>query len=304
METIMISRIRKSTVIIVIALTFFSYFSAQAEESSSAGSKSSLWRIKSQKNTIYLQGSLHLLKSDNYPLNASIEKAFEDSQILVLEADPRKLRDPETQQMMLTKGMLAQGDSLEDQLSKETYDLAKQKTSELGMDISAFNQLKPWMFSMIITIIELQKLGFNPKHGLDMYFFSKALKAGKQIMGLETIEYQLDLFDSLSAADQGALVRQTLKDLDIIQEKSDSLVEAWSIGDIKRVEAILLKSFREYPTIYGLLITRPNKNWVSRIESFLKQTDNYMIVVGVGHLAGENGLVQLLKRKGYSVEQL
>jgi acetyl-CoA decarbonylase/synthase complex subunit alpha len=182
-----------------------------------------------------------LLKSDNYPLNASIEKAFEDSQIIVLEADPRKMSDPKTQQLILTKGMLAQGDSLEDQLSKETYDLAKQKTSELGMDISAFNQLKPWMFSMTITIIELQKLGFNPQHGLDMYFFSKGLKDGKQIMGLETIEYQLDLFDSLSTAEQDALVRQTLKDLDIIQEKTDSLVEAWSIGDIKRVEAICTK---------------------------------------------------------------
>ena len=287
----MISRLRKATPLILIALILFSCWSAQAEENLGLGSKSSLWRIKSQKNTIYLQGSLHLLKSDSYPLNASIEKAFDDSEILVSEADLRRMTDPKTQQLILTKGILAQGDSLENQLSNETYDLAKQETAELGIDISAFKQLKPWMFSMTITITKLQKLGFNPQHGLDMYFFSKALKAGKQIMGLETIEYQLDLFDSLPTAEQDALVCQTLKDLDVLQEKANSLVEAWSIGDVKRMEAILLKSFREYPTIYGLLITKRNKNWASQIESFLKQTDNYIILVGVGHLVGENGLV-------------
>ena len=298
------SRPRKIFAPIIIALMFTSLWSAQTAENLEAGSKNSLWKVKSENNTIYLQGSVHLLKSDNYPLDPSIEKAFETSQVLVLEADLRTMSDPKVQQLMITKGMLPQGYSLEDRLSRGTFELAKKEMQELSIDISAFMQFKPWMFAMSLVTVKLQKLGFTPEYGVDMYFLSRAIKSGKKIVGLETLEYQIDLFDTLTPTQQDALVLQTLKDLDIIEERINSIVMAWSSGDVKTMEEIMVESFKEYPTIYALLITKRNENWVSQIETLLHQTDNYMIVVGALHLVGENGLVELLRRKGYTVEQL
>lgn len=277
--------------------------------SQETGRKSTLWRVSSGENSVYLLGSLHLLKRENYPLNESIENAFDHSQTLVLEVDMESMTDPRTQEMMLSRGMLPQEDSFDKRISKETYELAREKTQELGLDISAFKQFKPWFFAMTLTAVKLKALGFNPQDGLDMYLFSRAKKSGKQILGLETFKQQLEMLDTLSTVNQDRLVCQTLEDLGVLEQKMDTIVRAWSTGDIKVLESIMLRSFKEYPVLLEKLIIERNKNWVKKIESFLKHKDlkhkdNYMLVVGAAHLAGEQGIVVLLKKKGYSVEQL
>ena len=161
---------------------------ANAEQNISANTKNTLWRVSSEKNSVYLLGSLHLLKSDNYPLDNSIDRAFDDSQILVLEVDLSSQTDPKTQHMMLAKGMLPEGDSLDKRISKKTYELARAKTAELGLDIAAFKQFKPWFFTMTLVLTKLQTLGFSPQYGLDLHFFKKATQSGKQVLGLETFE--------------------------------------------------------------------------------------------------------------------
>ena len=267
-------------------------------------SKKTLWRVSSGKNSVYLLGSLHLLKRENYPLHEAIEKAFEDSQTLVLEVDMNSMTDPTTQQMMLSKGMLPQGESLDKRISQATYELAEEKTKELGLDILAFRQLKPWFFAMTMTLIKLKTLGFNPQDGLDIYLFSRAKESGKKILGFETFRQQLEMLDTLSTVNQDKLLCQTFKDLDILESKMDMILKAWSTGDIEGLESIMLESFNDYPVLFEKLITERNKNWVKKIESYLKDKSNYMVVVGAAHLAGKQGILELLKKKGYSVEQL
>jgi len=295
----MTSRKMKTGLVIALTLCFYGLVVNAGE---SAG-QNCLWRISSGGNAVYLLGSVHLLKSNNYPLDDAIEKAFEDSRTLVLEVDIKSMADPKAQQMMLSKGLLAPGDSLEKQLNEETYEQAKTKTEELGLDIAAFKQLKPWFFAMTIALTKLQALGFNARHGIDMYFFSKASRAGKQVLGLETFEQQLEMFDTLSSIDPDELVLQTIKELDIMEKEMDKIIRAWSTGDLQTLEAVMLKSFNEHPAVYETLITERNKKWLAHIESLLTQKDNHMIVVGAAHLAGRDGLVELLTNKGYSVEQ-
>lgn len=296
--------LRKLNISLLIGLTLCCFYSAYAQEEPKVSSKNILWRIGSQNNSVYLLGSIHLLKSDNYPLNDIIENAFEDSQILVLEFDLESMNDPEIQQAMLMKGMFSEGQTLEKSIGKDAYKLAKTKTEELGVDIAMFENFKPWFFAMTLTTMKLQLLGFNSQYGLDFYFFMKAKQTGKQIMGLETPEYQLDLFDKMSSHNQELLVYQTLLELDIIEKEIDTILNAWSTGDARELGTMLLKSFKEYPGLYETLVTSRNKNWMSKIESFLEKKENYMILVGAGHLVGKNGLVELLKNKGYSIEQL
>lgn len=295
--------LRKLNISLLIGLTLCCFYSAYAQAEPKVSSKNILWRIGSQNNSVYLLGSIHLLKSDNYPLNDIIENAFEDSQILVLEFDLESMNDPEIQRTMLMKGMFSEGQTLEKSIGKDAYKLAKTKTEELGMDIAMFENFKPWFFAMTLTTMKLQLLGFNSQYGLDFYFFMKAKQTGKQIVGLETPEYQLDLFDKMPSHNQELLVYQTLLELDIIDKEIDTILNAWSTGDARELGTMLLKSFKEYPGLYETLVTSRNKNWMSKIESFLEKKENYMILVGAGHLVGKNGLVELLKNKGYSIEQ-
>jgi uncharacterized protein YbaP (TraB family) len=297
-------RFKKLSITLFIGLAFFTSFYAHAQESDQNPSKNILWRVQSETNTIYLQGSLHLLKSSDYPLNPVIEKAFADSRILVLEADPGKMNTPENQQLLMQKGMLPQGDSLEKHLDAKTFEMVGKATAELGLDIAMFQPFKPWMFSMILTVSALQRHGFSTEYGIDTYFYNKAINEAKPVIALETIEYQLELFDNFSSILQNDLIQQTLKDLENIKEKVDEIIQAWSTGDASGLDAFLFDSFKEYPGIYNAVITKRNMNWMSHIESFMKQKENHMIIVGAGHLVGENGLVALLKKKGYKPEQL
>lgn len=276
----------------------------QPGEAQSFLGKSTLWKVSSERNTVYLLGSIHALKSEHYPLKAPIEKAFEDSQVLVLEVDPGSMGDLTMQGAMLGKGMLPPGSTLEQSLSSSVYELAKSKTSELGLDIDLFQGFKPWLFALTLGMTKLQASGFNPAQGVDFYFYGKAAGAGKPVNSLETMNYQLGLFDQLSPENQEAFVSQTLKDLDMVEKEMDTLISAWSSGDTGEMEALLLRNFRGHPDLYEALVAQRNRNWVFKIESFLNDDKNYLVVVGAAHLVGREGVVEMLRSKGYSIEQL
>jgi uncharacterized protein YbaP (TraB family) len=146
--------------------------------------------------------------------------------------------------------------------------------------------------------------GFDPVYGIDHYFLVKARKSQKKIMALETMAEQIDIFDGLSDGDQEALILQTLRDLDTMDTEIDRLVAAWREGDGEAMSGLILKNFRDYPVIYDRLILRRNKKWLDRIEQFMRQRENILVIVGAGHLIGADGLVEMLKRKGYTVDQL
>ena len=157
---------------------------------------------------------------------------------------------------------------------------------------------------MNLTVIKLQTLGYDPRNGLDIYFYAKAVDSKKKIFGLEKFQEQLDLLDALSSVNQDELVFQTLKDLDIIEKEYDTILDAWSNGDLKVLEDTILKSFEGYPELFETIITGRNKKWTEMIELSLKKRDNYIFVVGVAHMAGKEGILELLMDKGYHIEQM
>ena len=287
-------------------VAFFSLFlivsgALAAEQHQNA--KHTLWEVTTDHNTVYLLGSLHLLKSTNYPLADAIEDAFDDSEVVVFELDLDEANNPAIQLAMLNKGSLPEGVTLQETLNAETYALAAKKANELGTDIALLQGFEPWMFALTLASLKLVALGFDSAQGVDRYFFTKARQIGKPVIGLETMEFQINLFDRLSSADQEAIVHQTLLDLDILEQEMDSIVTAWEHGDVAELDDVLLKSFKEYPTIYRKFIVQRNKKWMKKIRPFFKKTDDYMIIVGAGHMVGDEGLVALLKKKGYRVEQ-
>jgi uncharacterized protein len=166
-----------------------------------------------------------------------------------------------------------------------------------------YNQ-KPWFLGLTLSSVELMKAGYDPNYGMDKYFLSKAAGT-KKILELESLDYQIDLLSSLNDDEQELFLLYTLKDLKILTQKVDKLVEAWQSGAAESMEKTVTKSFtedRRFSGIYDKLIHK--RNMALKIEGFLKTNGTCFVVVGAAHLLGDRGIVQLLKGRGYSVERL
>lgn len=303
---------RRLTIFFLLSALVFSklcyadtFYSKSYEENRLSGSHCFLWKIESDEGRVYMLGSIHLLKQEVYPLNQKIEDAFLASDTLVVEADINQA-DLLTQAPILEKAMYLEGDSLERHLSEGTYQYINQKFQGIGFDINLFGQFKPWFLAMQITVINLMQLGYDPSYGIDMYFLNKAGQS-KKIEELESIEYQINLLDSMSDKNQEFFLLSSTKDLDRLQEEMDIYINAWLTGDAVTLERFLFRTLIEHPEMsemYEILFFERNRRMASKIEQLLKAGGNYFVVVGAGHLVGEDGIIKLLERKGFSVQQI
>lgn len=269
-----------------------------------ATAKSCLWKISSEKGTLYLQGSIHVLKSDSYPLAPAIEQAYTASDALVLEVDMKEMTAPETQQRIMTKALLPDDRTLDKELDADTYKKLGAACAEAGLPIAMFEKFKPWFASVTLTLVKMQKMGFDPNQGLDKYFYDKATADGKKVIGLESVNFQIDLFDSLSEANPNQYVTRTLTDLVVLEQDIAGLHKAWESGDIDAVGKLVAKGFEGYPEFHKTFVLDRNERWLKTLNGLLKKSKTHMVVVGAGHLPGKGGLLELLEKKGYTVEQL
>lgn len=270
---------------------------------SRAQDKSFLWRVQSEKSNVYILGSVHFLKPENYPLKKTIEKAFDSTQKLVLEIDLKSEDAGTVQRVTLEKGLNRER-TLQQSVSPETYELAEKRAQELGIDIRALSPLKPWVVALTMTALQLQKLGFDPNYGIDRYLAGRATKSGKTVVGLETAAFQIGLIDQLPERDQESMLRQSLKEMDLLDRALDQIVRAWSTGDVSALEALLLGGMREYPAVHQTVIVDRNRRWLPQIEKMIEQGESALIAVGAAHLIGKDGVIELLKARGYTVEQM
>jgi uncharacterized protein len=268
-----------------------------------AQEKSFLWRVNSDQNRLYILGSIHLLKKETYPLKKSIEDAFEQTKKLVLEIDLGSANQQKIQQLMLQKSISTDGTMLHQSVSNETYQAVAKRAKELGIDIRVLSPFKPWVIAMTMAAIKLQQLGFDPSLGVDRHLAERAKQTDKPTAGLETAEFQLDLFDRFSAKEQELLLRQSMDEMDHVERNVTAIVQAWKSGDVGAVERHLLVGMRDYPEIHRKVIDDRNQRWLPQIENLLSRGENALIVVGAAHLVGKNGIIELLKDRGYRVEQ-
>jgi uncharacterized protein YbaP (TraB family) len=268
-----------------------------------AQEKTFLWRVNSDQNRLYILGSIHLLKKETYPLKKSIEDAFEQTKKLVLEIDLSSANSQKIQQLMLQKSISTDGTMLHQSVSDETYQAVAKRAKELDIDIRVLSPFKPWVIAMTMAAIKLQQLGFDPSLGVDRHLAERAKQTDKPTAGLETAEFQLDLFDRFSAKEQELLLRQSMDEMDHVERNVTAIVQAWKSGDVGAVERHLLVGMRDYPEIHRKVIDDRNQRWLPQIENLLSGGENALIVVGAAHLVGKNGIIELLKDRGYRVEQ-
>ena len=290
---------------VIVSLVVIFLFAVFTQDSLSQSKKSFLWKVQSKTNTVYVLGSIHYLKKEMYPLDEKIEKAFDQSNILGVEANVDNISKMDVQK--LVESAFYSGDeTLEKHLSPEAYELVKKQLTELGASLEAANKYRPWFLALSLASIEIVKLGFDPNYGVDRYFLSKATEK-KKIVELESLEYQINLFSAFSEKDQELFLLYTLKDIKVLEQELDKLIKAWTAGDEKGIELIMTKSIKEDKKlipVYEKLVIERNRKMVSKIEEYLKEKETFFVIVGAGHLVGNQGIIELLKGKGFLLEQL
>jgi uncharacterized protein YbaP (TraB family) len=275
----------------------------RAEEQSQVKTKHSLWRVQGKTNSLYLFGSIHFLKKEFYPLPAPIENAYKNSARVVFETDIEQMGSAETREKITRLGGLPAEDTLKSRLSKETYSRLEAYLKEARLPEHALDAYQPWMSAVALLGIHLQRLGYDPEQGVEKYFLAKAQEDKKPTIGLETVDSQLSLFTDLSKSEQEAMLAETLADISRFDKILTQMVKAWETGDAKALDAIVLEEMRNFPELYKKLLSDRNQKWVGTLETLLKDDKDVFVTVGAAHLVGKDSVIELLKKKGFKVEQ-
>ncbi len=276
-----------------------------AQNASAIGRKHFLWRAESGTATVYLLGSIHFMKKESYPLDQSIEGAFAKANVLAVEADITDSSKVDVEKL-IDRAFYPDDDSLEGHISPETFEMIKKDFADMDIIPGLIERQRPWFLALTLTSVELLKMGLDPDYGIDRHFILEA-SGKKKIVELESADYQIDLLTGFSDREQELFLVYALKDIAMLKEDIESIMMAWQTGDAKALESLLSKGSmgeKSMADFYEKLLYERNRNMTSRIQEFLNSKDTYFVVVGAGHLIGERGIIETLRRKGYSIEQL
>lgn len=264
-----------------------------------------LWKVSDGDNAVYLLGSFHLLKAEDYPLSADIESAFADAEALVFEVPPEDLRDPAVATKMMQVAGYADGGKLSTALPAPVHARLGQL---LGADrLAQVDAYEPWFINLSLLIGVSQGLGFKQDQGLDQHLMQRAKAANKPTAGLETVDQQLGLLDSTPMAEQIAGLQEFLDNPAAMPQQLLDMHAAWRNADLARLNALAIDEMREKtPETYRLINVQRNDAWVPQLRGMLdgvKDRDT-LVVVGAMHLLGDDGVVEKLRGKGYKLERI
>ncbi|MDR2725681.1 MAG: TraB/GumN family protein [Candidatus Adiutrix sp.] len=264
-----------------------------------------LWRVTSPAGArAYLAGSIHLAGPGLYPLPEPFGRAFDEAGSLVVEIDTETLPLKVVNDFIAERGLAASGRTLEDDLTSATSALLARS----GRDRPEYARYRPWLAALAIQLAALEENGFSARYGLDKHFLDQAAARRLPVAELETFPEQMDLLAGLSPEEADLFLQATLREVADLPGTMADFWTAWSRGDTAGFAELLFKDFNRYPELSGLLdrlIVRRNHVMLERLEPLLTASGPpAFVVVGAGHLVGEEGLLTLLATRGYSLEQL
>ncbi|WP_395747789.1 TraB/GumN family protein [Prosthecobacter sp.] len=250
---------------------------------------------------LFLCGTIHILREKDYPLAPAYEAAYMYSNKLVLELPPGATSSAELTTRMSQLGLYPPETSLEANVSKETWDAVKTWAAKHNLPASSLNRFRPWFVALMIPTVEYAALGAKPDKGVDTYFEERAKKDGKPAEGLETVEFQIQLFAALTEKQQRDLLEQTLGEISSVKEEYEKMIKAWKYGKLDDLKEMLFREAEKYPDLMNLFLTSRNLSWIDRLEQMLKRGEKAMVLVGTGHMTSDSGLIELFRKRGYRV---
>jgi uncharacterized protein len=261
-----------------------------------------LFRVRGPNGaTVFLLGSVHLLSAEAGKLPPAVDSAFERAKMVAFETSFDSLQARAME--MMVRGRYTNGATLRTSLSPAGAARLDTVLRSYGLTVDQVNGFKPWFVSLLLMQSVMQRAHFQPQYGVDMQLNARAHSANKQIIGLEPVEAQLGLFDSISPADQERMVLQS-SGPDSSSRILMSIKDAWVTGDAAALDNLLNQGLKDAPSLFAKLVTERNAAWLPKIEELAKSKDDALIVVGAGHLVGKQGVVEMLRAKGYAVDQM
>ncbi|MBM3263032.1 MAG: TraB/GumN family protein [candidate division Zixibacteria bacterium] len=271
--------------------------------SGAAQDRHTLWKVESKTAVVYLMGSIHAMKPEHYPLPQALETAFDRSVFIVTEVDVDSLGLREVIQGLAIRGLYTDGTTLSAHVTPEVSALVKRMAESIGLNPQMLQPFRPWLTALTLTSLYLQKKGFTAENGLDRYFYQKAKTHAKPRRALETIGFQTEMLAGMPDEMQMRLLEQTLKDYERADIFLENVFQSWKTGDTAKMDSLLTEDASDFPEIHHRMFSDRNLSWIPHIENYLSGTETGLVIVGAGHLVGRDGVVELLRRKGYDVEQ-
>lgn len=264
----------------------------------------SVWEVKSGANTVYLGGTVHLLRPSDYPLPPEYDQAYANSSKVYFETDINSMGDMSVQVQMLQQLTYNDERTLKTVLNEEAYTALNEYTTKVGLPMMMLEKFKPGMIISTLQVLDFQRMGFTPQ-GVDMHFNSRAVADGKTIESFESIDEQLGFLAAMGEGNESEFILLSLKDLEDTDTLMAEMIAAWRSGDADALTKLFVDDMRnEAPEIYESLLLQRNRNWLPEIEALLKDEAIEFVLVGAAHLIGPEGLVSMLSAKGYEVNRL
>ncbi len=265
---------------------------------------SPVWRVQSADHTLFLVGTIHLLRASDYPLPAALDEAYRQASQLVFETDIEQTRSPEFSRQMMQAMTLPKGKTLADRVQPDTWKRLQQFAQSRHIPLDRLSGFKPGMVSITLTLLEMQRLGIHAI-GVDEYYDDRARADGKTRQGLESVQQQIGFLAEMGHGVEDQMLLQTLDEISQLDRQYSDMIKSWRSGDLQQMNELLVKPMREHFTpLYRQLLVERNQAWLPQIERMLDSAETEMVLVGSAHLVGPDGLLQQLQQAGYRISQL
>jgi uncharacterized protein YbaP (TraB family) len=263
-----------------------------------------MWKASSGSATVYMLGSMHIARTNIYPLAASIEAAFASSESVVFEVPMDPKSQFEALKKMTAAAVLPEDETLADHLPKDVLKTLDTYLAEAEMDVGTLYRLRPWYVAIAIALQAAQEAGFNPMWGIEAHFLHKL--GTRATSGLETVDEQVGMLAGLTAEQQLSFLEATLRDAGQAGEQINAIADIWSKGDADALDVLLRESLegnKELQDIYDAMITDRNYRMADKIEALLETESTHFVIVGASHLVGAEGILEILRKKNHEVSQ-
>ena len=276
---------------------------AAATELPSGPEGPALWKVADEDTTIYLFGTIHVLPADLEWYDAEIDAALTSADTIVTEIDMGPASEAKQQQLAMQLGMASDGTTLRSLLNDEQKAAYEAALATLGAPPQAFDQFEPWLASLTLSVLPLMQQGYNLEAGVDKVIIGKAGDTARE--ALETVEFQLGIFDGLSQEAQVAYLMEIVDAMDEVAPTVDSMVSEWAAGDPDGLAEIMNEGAEADKGLAEALLYARNRNWADWIENRLETTPGTVfIAVGAGHLAGEKSVQDYLAEREIESERV
>jgi uncharacterized protein YbaP (TraB family) len=265
--------------------------------------QSSVWKISKNQQELYLSGTIHLLRTQDLPLPAEFDMAYEASTVAVFETDISQLQTPDFQQKLMAKAVFPGDSTLMDVLNEETTELLEKHCTKVGLSIEMVKKMRPSILVLTLATMEYAKLGMDTP-GVDVHYFDMAKKDEKQTDFLESVDEQIGVITGMGKGNEDAFVRRSLDDLQNVASELPTMIDSWKIGSDVEMSEELIEMENDYPALYRQLIVARNDAWLPKIEAYMKTAPVEFVLVGNAHLHGKDGLLAVLQSRGYQIDQL